>query len=186
MAGVSARGKIKVMSSPSCGLTLPKTWVYSRTRCVGTWGRQPKGAQQEMGLLIRPNRASSSNIRRKGRWGCPAATAATLAGSFFKSGPGARVVLGMFGARLHAPPLVPGQQPINGGVGDRTTHHGLVAGLDPARRDQLPGLSLLPPRCQRRLFLRHRQVLMASPAFGPSPGASQPAPQIVRPDAPDM
>jgi len=49
----------------------------------------------------------------------------------------------MLGARLHSPPLVPGQQPINGGVGHSTAHRGLVAHFDPTRREPTARLELL-------------------------------------------
>ncbi len=81
---------------------------------------------------------------------------------------------------------MPGQQPIHGGVWDGTAQSGLIARFDAARGDQLSGLGFLSQGCQHRLFLRHRQILMAATAFGPALGARQPAPQIVRPDAPDM
>src|SRR5512133_2922914 len=186
MAGVSAWGRIRLINSPSCGHTLPKTCVYSRTRCVGTSGRQPAGAQQRTGSLIRPKRASSSNIRRKGWSGCPAATASTLAWSFFKSGPGGGVVLGMLGAWRDLPPLVPGQQPIHRGVGHGVPHTGFVARFDPARGDEPPGLGVGLERSQHRLFFWDGQVLMVTTALGPPDGGSQTAAQIIGPDAPHV
>ena len=59
-AGVSACGRVRLFSSPSCG-------------------RQPDGAQPRVGSLIRPNQASSSNTGRSGWCGCPTATKSTLA-----------------------------------------------------------------------------------------------------------
>src|SRR5580692_2558065 len=186
MAGVSACGRIKVISSPSCGLTPPKTWVYSRTRWVDTCGRQPKGAQQPIGSLMRPKRASSSNISRKGRLGCPAATAATLAGSFFKSRAGLGVVLGMFGPGLHPPPLVAGQQSIHRGRRHGMAQFAFIAPLEAPHRDQPPSLSFLFQRCQDRLLPGYGQILMATTTLGPSLATRQSGPQIIRPNATDV
>ena len=175
------------MSSPSCGLTLPKTLriflqVSDASALRADNPTEPSTAadysSDQTGLHL-------SNIRRKGRSGCPAATAVTLAWSFFKSGPCRRVDFGMFGSRLNLPPLVPGQQPIHGRIGHGAAYPGFVAEFEAAGGAQPPCPGVFVQRLQQRPLLWQGEFVMAGSPCGPYFGRrpSHRADSLTRPAA---
>ena len=58
-SAVLTSGKINESMTPSTGLTAAYAYVYSRTTWQPTTGLTPIGAQHNLGILIRPNLASS-------------------------------------------------------------------------------------------------------------------------------
>src|SRR4051794_14599808 len=145
MASVFTWGNTSVSSTPSWGLTA--AWAYSYPRPIwrGPEGRPPAGAQHRCGSLIRPKRASSSNITRIARPSpaCCWASSWTSAGNFFKLRLGGLVRLRVLGPRLDFAPTLLMQSAIDDRVMDRVAELVFIGLLQWSGDDDLAPLRLL-------------------------------------------